>query len=142
VLVELWRIPQSTFNMANEDTRKIEHAVKFVNERYFLACTNDSGMITHAYWGHPGNMRTLKVHEYEQWRDGGSFNLTTSIGNLNFDWESQKFEFEWFQDEQNGPSEELIKAIKRGTVEWRTTEEVKDIRNDVEGSSVKSLAGR
>lgn len=129
--------------MTDDNPQEIEEAVKFVDGRYLLACTTGRGTITHAYWGYPGNMETLKVHQYEVYRDGGSFNLTTSIGCLYFDFESQEFEFDCFKDEQNGSSEELNKAIDRGMVEWGTTGVgVKDIINDVEGLLVSSLIGR
>jgi hypothetical protein len=51
--------------MTDENPQEIEQAVKFVDGRYFLACTTKRGTITHAYWGNPGDMRTLKVHQYE-----------------------------------------------------------------------------
>lgn len=129
--------------MTDDNPQKIQEAVKFVDGRYFLACTSGRGTITHAYCGYPGDMETLKVHQYEVYRDGGSFDLTTSIGRLYFDFKFQKFEFDCFKDEQNGSSEELNKAIDRGIVEWGTRGvEVKDIMNEVEGSLVRSFIRR
>lgn len=120
-------------NISDQNPRhplgEIAVAVVLLDGRYFIAC--ETGLeITQAYLGLPKAMKALKVHEFKIYRDGGSFFLTTNVGSLAFDYEHQQFAFEWFKDEQNGPSDEVIKSINKGKIEWGDTEENLDNRAD------------
>ena len=125
-LVRLRKPLQHTSKMPNQASTfppgKIEVAAKFSDGRYLIACSNKEGMIDHACLGYPGAMRDLKVHDYEVFRDGGTFNITISVGNLNFDFVSKELEFDWFKTEQNGDSNEINEAIKKGRLEWGYSE--------------------
>ena len=109
---------------------EIEVAAKFTDGRYLIACSIQKGIIDYAYLGYPGAMKGLKVHDHEVFRDGGTFNITISIGNLHFDFESKELEFEWFKTEQNGDSNEINKAIKKGRLEWGDLEKLEEIDVD------------
>jgi hypothetical protein len=109
---------------------EIEVAAKFADGRYLIACSIEKRTIDYAYLGYPGAMKDLKVHDYQVFRDGGTFNLTISVGNLHFDFESEELQFDWFKTEQNGDSSEINKAIKKGRLEWGDSEILQDIGID------------
>ena len=96
--------------------RQIKVAAKFADGRYLIACSTEEG--PYAYLGYPEAMQAFKVHAYNVFENGKTFDITTSIGNLHFDSEPEKLVFEWFETEQDGDSYEIKKAIDKRRIGW------------------------
>lgn len=94
---------------------KIKVAAKFADGRYFIACSTEEG--PYAYLGYPEAMQAFKVHAYNVFENGKTFDITIRIGNLHFDSKS-KLVFEWFKTEQNGDSDKINEATNKEEIVW------------------------